>query len=79
MSSPASSWARIASSVASSQACCRPQLLGAHARRKTAGELLAVDQPVGLRKAADDGGGEEHGAVVLGVSVCRDSNAGHDV
>ena len=30
-----------------------PQLLGAHARRKPAGELLAVDQPVGLRVGAD--------------------------
>src|SRR6185503_13334366 len=34
-----------------------PQLLGTHARRKAAGELLAVDQPLRLRKAADDRGG----------------------
>jgi hypothetical protein len=37
-----------------------PELGRPHARRKAPGELLAVDQPVGLREAADDGGGEEH-------------------
>ena len=40
-----------------------PQFLGARPRREAAGELLAVDQPVGLGKAADDGGGEEPGGL----------------
>ena len=31
-----------------------PQFLGAHARRKPAGELLAVDQPFRLRIGADE-------------------------
>ena len=31
-----------------------PQLAGAHARREALGELLAVDQPVGLRIGADE-------------------------
>ena len=62
MSRPARSWSRIASSVASSCACAEnsgatpPQLLGAHARREAAGELLAVDQPVRLRVGADERG-----------------------
>ena len=55
MSRPASSCARIASSVASSCAsgeerlCNAPELPRAHARREAPGELLAVDQPLGLR------------------------------
>ncbi len=40
-----------------------PELLRAHARREAAGELGAVDQPLGLREAADDGGGKQHGQV----------------
>ena len=36
-----------------------PQLLGAHARRKAAGELLAVDQPVRLRVGADQRGRQQ--------------------
>ena len=38
-----------------------PQLLGAHAGREATGQLGAVDQPLGLGKAADDGGREQHG------------------
>jgi hypothetical protein len=37
-----------------------PQLLRAQARREALAELVAVDEPVGLRKAADERGGEEH-------------------
>ena len=37
-----------------------PQLVGTHARRKSAGQFGTVDQPLGLGEAADDGGGEEH-------------------
>ena len=33
-----------------------PQFLHAHARRKPRGEVLAVDQPVGLRVGADERG-----------------------
>ena len=36
-----------------------PELPRAHARRQPLAEPLAVDQPAGLRIAADDGG-EEH-------------------
>ena len=36
-----------------------PQLLRPHARREAAGELLAVDQPVGLRVGADERGRKE--------------------
>src|SRR5213592_1610345 len=39
-----------------------PQLFRAYAGRKAPGELLAVDQPFGLRVAADKGGGEKHGS-----------------
>jgi hypothetical protein len=55
MSSPAASCARMASRVASSCASRSqglphpPQLARSHARRKAAGQTLAVDQPVGLR------------------------------
>ena len=38
-----------------------PQLLGAHARRKPAGELLAVDQPIRLRVGADQRGRQSSG------------------
>jgi hypothetical protein len=38
-----------------------PQLEGAHARWKSAGELLAVDEPIGLRIAAHQGGRKQHG------------------
>ena len=38
----------------------RAKLAGAHARREAAGELGAVDQPLRLRVASDDGGGEQH-------------------
>src|SRR5207244_13601313 len=37
-----------------------PQLLRAHARREAAGELLAVDQPFGLRVTADQRGRKKH-------------------
>ena len=68
MSRPARSWSRIASSVASSCACVEPfrrdapQLLRAHARRKAAGELLAVDQPVRLGIGADERGRKQRQA-----------------
>ncbi len=58
-SSPARSCARIASSVASSWAwasssgCDAPQLLRPHPRREAAGQLGAVDQPLGLGVAPD--------------------------
>src|SRR5947207_9820311 len=39
-----------------------PQLFRAHAGRKAPGELFPVDQPFGLRVAADKGGGEKHGS-----------------
>src|SRR5262249_61214302 len=39
-----------------------PELARADPRREPAGELRAVDQPVGLRVAADQGRGEEHAA-----------------
>src|SRR5688572_922630 len=32
-----------------------PELFRPHARRKAPGELLAIDQPLGLRIAADEG------------------------
>src|SRR5436190_1763357 len=35
-----------------------PELSGAHARRETPGELVAIDQPVGLRIAANERGGK---------------------
>jgi hypothetical protein len=38
-----------------------PELARAHARRQPLAETLAVDQPVGLRIAPDDAGGENHG------------------
>ena len=38
-----------------------PQLARAHARREAGGELLAVDQPVGLGVGADEAGGEHGG------------------
>ncbi len=38
-----------------------PELLRAQARRKALAELVAVDQPLGLRIAADERGGKEHG------------------
>ena len=65
MSSPARSWARIASSVASSWACGEvlrvdpPQLARAHPWREPARQPLPVDQPVGLGIAAHQRGGEE--------------------
>ena len=37
-----------------------PQLARAYARRKTLREPRAVDEPLGLRIAADEGGGEKH-------------------
>ena len=37
-----------------------PQLLCAHARRQALQQLLTVDQPLGLRVAADERGGEQH-------------------
>src|SRR5262249_61389280 len=37
-----------------------PQLTGADARRKTSGELLTIDEPLGLGIAADQRGGKEH-------------------
>ena len=38
-----------------------PQLARPHAGREAAGQALAVDQPIGLRIAADERGGKEHG------------------
>src|SRR2546427_10475150 len=38
-----------------------PQLFCPYAGRKAPGELFPVDQPFGLRIAADQGGGEKHG------------------
>src|SRR5712691_1627822 len=66
MSSPASSWARIASSVAvllrlgEQRLGDAPQLLCAHPRREARGELLAVDQPLRLRVAANQRGWKQH-------------------
>ena len=37
-----------------------PQFLRAHARRVLLQQLLAIDQPFGLRVTADQRGGEEH-------------------
>jgi len=42
-----------------------PQFLRAHPGRVALGELFAVDQPVGLRIAADQGGGKKHGSPLL--------------
>ncbi len=42
-----------------------PQFAGAHARRKAARQFRAIDEPLRLRVAADDGGGEHfHGYCV---------------
>jgi len=38
-----------------------PQLARANPRRKRAAQAIAIDQPVGLRVAADDRGGEHDG------------------
>src|SRR5687768_13024268 len=37
-----------------------PELSGAHARREAPGELLAVDQPLGLRIASGQGSRKKH-------------------
>ena len=52
-----------------------PQLLRAHARRKAAGELLAVDQPVGLRVGADQRGRQKlvHGSLPEGAIFAADA------
>ena len=60
---PARGWrARVASSCASARngSGMRHSSLRAHARREAPGELLAVDQPLGLRVAADQRGGKQH-------------------
>ena len=41
-----------------------PELAGPHARRNVLGEALAVDEPVGLRVAADERGGKKHRAIL---------------
>jgi hypothetical protein len=62
MSRPASSCARIASRVGvilgfgQERLWHAPQFPGAHARRKTARKLLAIDQPLGLGKTSDERG-----------------------
>src|SRR5438876_8261041 len=62
MSIPARSVSRIAISVASSWAASSqgfgttPQLARTHPHRRQMGQLVAVDQPVRLRIAADRGG-----------------------
>jgi hypothetical protein len=47
-----------------------PELARPYSRRKSAGEFVAVDQPIGLRIAADDGGGKEFHAVGLLSATC---------
>src|SRR5581483_11667767 len=42
-----------------------PKLARAHPRRKAPGELLAVDQPFGLRIAADERRGEKHARAAI--------------
>src|SRR6185503_2135982 len=53
-----------------------PQLLGAQPRRKALAELVAVDQPVGLRVAADQGGGKEQLFVFSHRQILEKSFAG---
>ena len=53
-----------------------PQFLGAHARRKAAGQLLAVDQPVRLRVGAHKRGRQEFARHLLNPRLlCRHPSA----
>ena len=56
-----------------------PQLLGAHARREAAGELRAVDQPLGLGVAADQRRREnrQHGLPPQGTRTIRSPGWSH--
>jgi hypothetical protein len=55
-----------------------PQLLRAHARRQAREQLRAVEQPLGLRVAADQGSREQqaHSGIWLSTNIARSSGCG---